>query len=320
MAKGHDVHSFTQLPAKAWWSVSKQVYAKIGQHNLSLIAAGVAFYFLLALFPLLAGIVSLYGLLVTPENLQAHMNTLLAAVPLESQNVLQEQMQNLMEKSNATLSSGVLLSLLITVWSASKGANALIIACNITYYESTRRSFFRALLARLGFTLSGIGVIVFALLSMTVLPDLISWLGGYQLSDTEAKWITWPTLVIMFNATLAALYRFGPHRKRAKWRWVTVGSCCATLLWLLATFGFSWYLQAFGTYDKTYGSVGGIIVLLIWMYISAFIILLGAEINSAVELQTTEDSTVGEPRPMGKRGAFVADNTPDGVKDKQSNN
>ncbi|MCU7553069.1 YihY/virulence factor BrkB family protein [Alteromonas sp. ASW11-19] len=317
MAKGHDVHSFTQLPPKAWWSVIKQVYTKIQEHNLSLIAAGVAFYFLLAIFPLLAGIISLYGLLVTPENLQAHMNTLLEAVPQESRDILQEQMRNLMEKSDATLGSGVLLSLLITVWSSSKGANALITACNITYYESTHRGFFRAILARMGFTLSGIAIIVFALLAMTVLPDLISWLGGYKLSDTEAKWITWPALIVMFNATLAALYRYGPHRKKAKWRWVTVGSCSATVLWLLATFAFSWYLQSFGAYDKTYGSVGGIIVLLMWMYISAFIILLGAEINSAIELQTTEDSTVGEDQPMGERGAFVADNTPEGLKEKR---
>ncbi len=314
MASQHDVHSFLQLPREAWWDIVRRVYGKIEQHNLSLISAGVAFYFLLAIFPLLAGTISLYGLIFSTEDLQSHFLTLLNVVPPESRGILEEQMESLMDKSNATLSWGVLFSLLLTVWSSSKGANALITACNITYYESRNRGFFKALLARIWFTCSGIGVVIIALLTMTVLPKWISWLTGYEISDHSVKWITWPVLLLIFNVTLAALYRYGPHRARAKWRWVTPGSFMATVLWLLATYAFSLYLSSFDTYDRTYGSVGGIIVLLMWLFISAFIILLGAELNSAIELQTTQDSTAGSPKPMGERGAYVADNTPEALK------
>ena len=156
--------------------------------------------------------------------------------------------------------------------------------------------------------------VIVALACITILPESIQWLSGNAVSAKEAMWVTWPVMLGLFNIALSALYRYAPHRREAQWRWVTPGSIFATVLWVVASYGFSIYLNEFGSYNKTYGSVGGIIILLMWLYLSAYIILIGAEVNSAIELQTTADSTKGEDKPIGERNAFVADHTPDDVK------
>lgn len=307
----HPVSSVLSMPVKQWWQAGKRMVKNSQEHNLSLIAAGVAFYFLLAIFPLLGAIISSYGLMVSPEELREHMAMLVDVVPSQSRYILEEQLQNLTEKSSSTLSWGLLFSLVLSLWSSSKGANALITACNITYSESQGRGFVKGIVARITGTVSIILTVIAALALITVVPKWISWMAGGYLSAAHASAITIPIMLLLFNGSLSALYRYGPHRKRAKWRWVTPGSMLATVLWILASYSFSFYLSQFATYNKTYGSVGGIIILLMWLYLSAYIILLGAELNSAVELQTSKDSTVGENRPKGERGAFVADHTPE---------
>ncbi|MBU2980073.1 YihY/virulence factor BrkB family protein [Alteromonas sp. C1M14] len=300
----------SDFPAGAWWQIVKRTYTKQVDHNLSLISAGVAFYFLLAIFPLLAGIISLYGLLVSPEQLQSHMGYLVDAVPTGSGYILEEQLTRLTENSNRALSWGFGLSLLLTLWSSSKGANALITACNIAYNEEHGRNFLKGILARLVLTISIILLVISALLCISVLPEWISWVAGPLLNESNAMWITWPVLMLLFNVGLAGLYRYGPHRRQAKWRWVTVGSAFATIMWLIASYAFSFYLNEFASYNKTYGSVGGIVILLMWFFLSAYIILLGAELNSATEYQTDMDSTAGKDKPKGERGAYVADHSP----------
>ncbi|QJR81208.1 YihY/virulence factor BrkB family protein [Alteromonas pelagimontana] len=316
--KGNEADTFTELPMTAWWTILKRVYTKMQQHNLSLIAAGVAFYFLLAIFPLLAGIISLYGLLVSPDELQDHMTLLINVVPADSRYIIENQLESLINNSNVALSSGFIISLILTLWSSSKGANALITACNITYNETHSRSFLKAILARMVLTACIIIVVITSLIFITVLPQLLSWLTGNWLSDDAARWITWPVLMLVFNAGLATLYRYGPHRAPAKWTWVTPGSLLATVVWVIGSLAFSFYLAEFATYNKTYGSVGGIVILLMWLYLSAYIILLGAEFNSAMELQTERDSTTGTPKPKGARGAFVADHSPQDAPDTHS--
>ncbi|NMH61017.1 YihY/virulence factor BrkB family protein [Alteromonas ponticola] len=303
--------SAIEFSPRAWWRIGKRTYSKMQQDNLSLIAAGVGFYFLLAIFPFLAGLISLYGLIVTPDQLAEHMNFLITFLPQESRYILEEQLEHLIGNSSQALGTGVIVSLLLTLWSSSKGANALITACNITYSETEGRSFIGSIIARMVLTVAIILAVIVALVSITVLPKVITILSGYKLSDQAANWITWPILVLMFNTGLAALYRYSPHRSRAKWRWVTPGSVVATVFWIVFSFAFSYYLKEFASYNKTYGSVGGIIILLMWFYLSAYIILIGAELNSAMEYQTEKDSTSGKPAPKGERGAYVADHSPD---------
>lgn len=294
----------------AWWQITKRTYVRQNSHDLSLVSAGVAFYFLLAVFPLLTAVISLYGLLVTPEQLHSHMAHLIDVVPTDSRYIIEEQLTKLTGNSDTTLSWGVMLSLLITTWSSSKGANALITACNITYNEKEGRPFLWGLVARMVLTVGIIAFVIVALLCISVLPEVLSYIAGAALSEKAAMWLTWPVMILLFNIALAALYRYGPHRRPAKWRWVTAGSLFASIFWVVASYAFSMYLNAFASYSKTYGSLGGIVILLMWFYLSAYIILLGAELNSATEYQTDQDSTAGKDKPKGKRGAYVADHSP----------
>lgn len=316
MSKGRFSHakSAFELSHKSWWSITKRIFTSLQKDNIPLIAAGVAFYCLLAIFPLLGATIALYGLMVSPEELQSHMALLVNVVPADSRYIIEEQLTTLTEKSSTALGWSFLFTLLLSLWSSSKGANALIKACNITYSESEGRGFLKGILARVTCTIFMILAVIIALACITILPEAIVFISANTISEEQSMWITWPVMLGLFNLALSALYRYAPHRREAQWRWVTPGSLFATALWLIASYGFSIYLNEFASYSKTYGSVGGIIILLMWLYISAYIILIGAEVNSSIELQTTADSTKGEDKPMGERNAFVADHTPDDLK------
>jgi membrane protein len=290
-----------------WWQIILRLFDKIQSDNLSLVAAGVALYFLLALFPMIAALVSLYGLLVSPSELNQHMANVVGFLPQESRYLIQDQIENIVTKKNSTLGIGFALSLALAIWSGGKGSSALMTACNITYGEQSDRSLFVKLLLRFIFTLSALVLVILALFLITIFPVLIGYISGIELSRSQSKFLSWPFLILIFNFALAALYRYAPSRKKAKWRWVTPGATFATILWIVASYAFTIYVTEFAQYNETYGSIGGVIVLIMWFYMSAFVILLGAEINSVMELQTHRDSTIGEAQPMGKRGAHVAD-------------
>lgn len=303
-----------EISLKNWWNILKRIFTSLQKDNIPLIAAGVAFYCLLAIFPLLGSTIALYGLMVSPSELQNHMALLVNVVPNESRYIIEEQLTNLTEKSNSALGWSFLFTLTLSLWSSSKGANALIKACNITYSEVEGRGFLKGILARITCTIFMILTVIVALACITILPETINWMTSNAISTEQAMWVTWPVMLALFNIALSALYRYAPHRREAQWRWVTPGSMFATILWVVASYGFSVYLNEFGNYNKTYGSVGGIIILLMWLYLTAYIILIGAEVNSSIELQTTADSTKGEDKPMGERNAFVADHTPNDIK------
>ncbi|WJG11030.1 YihY/virulence factor BrkB family protein [Aliiglaciecola sp. LCG003] len=297
-----------QIPLLGWWQISKRVVAKVKRDNLSLIAAGVAFYFLLAIFPLLAALISLYGLFVSSDELSQHMSIIVNIFPQDSRYILQEQIETVISTSNASLTLGFLVSLGLAIYSGGKGSQALVTACNITYQEQQSRSFLINIAFRFVLTLAAILLIASALLLIALLPILIRNISGLELGAGQIKWITWVTLLILFNIGLSSLYRYGPVRSNAKWRWVTIGSFFASIGWVCASVLFSYYLTGYAKYNETYGSIGGIVILLMWFYITAFVILLGAELNSSIELQTRRDSTTGPDKPIGTRGATVADN------------
>jgi membrane protein len=305
----HQASSPLGFSKNGYWLITKRVLQKMQEDNLSLISAGVAFYFLLAIFPLLAAMVSLYGFFVSADTLHLHMQYLVGIVPVESRYILEEQIEQVVTKTKTTLGIGLIVSLLLAIWSGGKGSQALVTACNITYDEKSKRSFLLQIMIRIMFTLGAVFILLISLFTITLLPSVLDYIGGIQLSEQGARWISWPILMVIFQFTLAAVYRYAPARRNAKWRWVTPGSFVATVLWISASFAFSYYLNNFAKYNETYGSIGGVIILLMWFYLSAFIILLGAEINSAMELHTRIDTTVGEEKPIGERGAYVADNT-----------
>lgn len=305
--RGREAARPREIPRSGWRDILLRVKDDISKNNLSMIAAGVAFYALLAIFPALAALVSIYGLIAEPADVQSQLQAVGGILPQEAQRIIEGQLTRVVTSSGTALSLGVALGLLLTVWSATAGTKALMTAMNFAYEEQETRSFLKFNALALALTLGGliIGVIVIAL--VVAMPALLGSLGLGSLAQTLVSLLRWPLLAVVAMLALAAVYRFGPARRNPKWRWVTWGAIAATVVWLVGSIAFSIYIANFADYNKTYGSMGAVIILLMWFYVSAFVVLLGAALNAEMEHQTEEDSTVGRPRPMGKRGAHVAD-------------
>ena len=287
-------------------------WGEISEANLFLIAGGVTYAILLALFPGLAALVSLYGLVLDASQIEKQVGTLSEILPAETQQLLVEQLHKLVEASSGALGIGAAVGVVLALWSASRGMSGLITALNIAYEEKERRGFFKLNMLALGLTLAQLvgGIVIISLVA--VLPAAVQFLDV----GAATKWlllvVQWPLLIVMVMLGLAVLYRYAPDRDKPQWRWVSPGAVAATILWVIASIGFTIYVANFNSYDKTYGSLGGVIVLLTWLYLSALMVLLGAVVNAQSEKQTRKDSTVGPARAMGQRNARAADTLGDG--------
>jgi membrane protein len=304
------------IPFRGWRQVCGRVLFKNSRDNFSVVAAGCAFFALFAVFPALSALISLYAMTASPAHIEKNFEGLAFVLPPEAYDVFITQIARLAEASNQTLGWSLLLSLLVAFWSASAGAQAMLTALNMAYAEVERRSVIQYYSNAFIFTLAGIlgGLVV--LLAIINAPVLFALAGISSAYESVVGIVRWPLLAVFILVLLAFLYRFGPCRQNAKWRWVSVGSVFATVVWLAASFAFSFYVSHFGHYDKTYGSLGAVIILLFWLYLSFYIVLIGAEINAELELQTAEDTTTGAPKPLGRRGAFVADHVAGGPRNK----
>jgi membrane protein len=267
----------------------------------------VTYAILLALFPGLAALVAIYGLVLDPAQIEKQVGELSGMLPDQSQQLLIDELHKLVSASNGTLGLSAGVGLVLALWSASRGMSGLITAFNIAYEEKERRGFFKLNLLALGLTIAVMlgGLVVIGLLA--ALPAAVQFIGlGWAV-----KWLLlileWPLLVAVVLIGLAVLYRYAPDRERPQWRWVSAGAITATSLWIIASVGFTIYVANFNSYEKTYGSLGAVVILLTWLYLSAFVVLLGAVINAQSEKQTKKDSTDGAPLPMGARGARAAD-------------
>lgn len=279
----------------------------ISQNNLSLVAAGAAFYAFLAIPSVLTALVSLYGLMFNPGDVERQIVAMQGVLPDETIRLISDQLRNISSGSGSRLGTGFLISLLIALWSARSATASLIIALDITYGEQEKRSIIRFELTALGLTLAAAIFGVVALALIAVLPVIIDFLPLGSFGKTMAEIIRWPILLVLLMVMLAAMYRFAPSRKEPQWRWVSWGAVIATILWVIGSALFSIYVSRFAAYDKTYGSLGGVVVLLMWLYLTCFVVLLGAQINAEIEHQTVRDSTIDGQKPMGRRGARVAD-------------
>jgi membrane protein len=309
---GRDATQPFHIPAQGWWQVAERVYSESARDNLSVVAAGCAFYALLGAFPALSALISLYGLIADPANVDQNFSSLAYVLPSQAYDIIIDQIRRVAETSNHTLGWSLTISLGLALWSANSAAQAMFTALNIAYEEPERRGFLHFYLSALTFTLVSIFGVLVMLIAIVYVPILFAQVGFSSEFEFLVGIGRWPFLAILVLSMLAVLYRVGPCRSSAKWRWVSVGSVFATTVWLLASAAFSFYVSHFANYDKTYGSLGAVIILLLWMYISVYIILIGAEINAELELQTAQDTTTGVPRPLGKRGAFVADHVAGG--------
>jgi len=305
--RGRGAHQPLKIPPSGWWDVLRRVFARINEENVGVLAAGSAFYAMLAIFPALGAIVTLYAYVSDPSDVQALFDRVAGILPADVADIFNEQLTSLASREQQRLGLGVLVSVLFAVWSARRGVDALVRAVTVAYREREDRGFIRMNLLTYGLTLGAVMVILTTLTLLVILPTVIEWLPMSQLLTSLARAGSWVVFVIMIMTAIGVLYRLAPPRRPARWRWLSIGASTATLLWVVGSAGFSFYVASFGSYNETYGTLGAIIVLLLWFYLSAYAILLGAMINAELELQTVRDTTVGGPRPFGERGAVVAD-------------
>jgi membrane protein len=305
---GREAEHPTEIPGHGWKRVLARVKDRTLRDNLSIIAAGVAFYAFLAIPSALTALVALYGLAFNPADVQRQLSALHGVMPAEAVQLVTQQLKAVTSQPQTSLGIGFIVALLVAIWGARSAMSTFITALNIAYGEEERRSFFR--FQAMAFGLTGLAV-VFAVLSIAligVLPAAIDLLPFGSFGKTIASVVRWPVLLALMTIGLAAIYRYAPSREEAKWRWVSWGASVATVFWIAASALFSVYVGEFASYDKTYGSVGAVVVLMMWLYVSAFAVLLGAELNGEMEHETARDTTTGAPSPIGRRGAWAADN------------
>ena len=305
--RGHEADHPGEIPPRSWKGILWRAWAEISDQNLFLIAGGVTYAVLLALFPGLAALVSLYGLAFDTAQIEKQVAALSGVLPAQTQELLSQQLHSLVEASSGALGIAAVVGLLLALWSASRGMSGLITAINIAYEEKERRSFVKFNLIAIGLTIGLVigGIVTIALVA--VLPAAVQLLAIGPATKWLLLLVQWPVLIILVLAGLAVLYRFGPDRDKPQWRWVTPGAIAATASWIVASIGFTVYVANFNSYDKIYGSLGGVVILLTWLYLSTLSVLFGAVINAQSERQTRKDSTEGAPQAMGRRGAHAAD-------------
>ena len=303
------------MPRSAWLQVVKRVYVMIGFHEVGLLAAGLAFFVFLALTPLIAATVMVYGLVGDPAAVQAQMEAIVRVVPAEAAKLIQDQLLQIVTTSSGVTGFALLIALFFAVYGGMRAASGMISALNIINEEHETRSFISLTLRAAALTVAAVFIALTGLLSGGVFAWLQTQTGVFLGGATAFlfKALTWIAAITLGTAGFALIMRYGPDRRPAKWRWLTPGSLLATVLWIAVSFGFSLYVAYVSDYNATYGSLSAIVVFLMWLFLSAYGVLLGALLNAEIERQTYCDTTIGSPRPPGERGAVLADQVDDHV-------
>ena len=303
--RGRGADTPQEIPAKGWKDIAKRTGKEVKADQVPLLAAGVAFYVLLALFPAIIAGVSIYGLVADPQTVRDQINRLAETLSPETAKLIGQQIQQVTSSAGGALGLATILGILTALWSASSGMKALITGVNLAYDETEGRKFVKLRGLSILMTLAAMVLLAIALaliVGFPAVPD--SWPTVLQWTAAILRFVL---LAVLLMAGLAALYRYAPDRDKPKWSWSSPGSVVATVLWVLASVGFSIYVNSFGNYNKTYGALAGIIILMFWLYLTAFVVLVGAELNAEMELQTAKDTTAGPEQPLGEREAHAAD-------------
>ena len=295
------------MPVRGWKDILLRIWKNIGKDRVVVVAAGVTFYSILALFPAIAALVALYGLFADPAAITSHLDSIAGVVPGGAIEVMRDQITRVASQGRTTLGVTFVVSLLVSLWSANAGIKSLFDALNLVYNESEKRSFVKLNLVSLTFTLLAILFVLLAISAMVVVPIVLNFLGLGGATEMIFKIARWPALFVVVAWALALIYRYGPSREKPRWRWISWGSALAAVCWIGVSILFSWYAENFGSYNKTYGSLGAIIAFMFWIWLSIIVVLIGGEINAETEHQTVRDTTTGRPKPMGARGATMAD-------------
>ena len=287
--------------------MTRRAFAESTADNVGILAGGVAFFAFLAIPPALIAGLTLYGIVADPQTVARQVQALAGSLPREAQPLIADQLNTVANAGNGALSIGLVVSVLAALWSASTGTSNLMAAVNVAYDQQESRGFLKLRATALALTLGAIVFVLLTLFLLAVVPPLLQALQLGVVGTVLAQLLRWALLVGLVVAALAIVYRLAPDRDAPKFAWTSPGAFTATLLWVLGSVGFSLYVNNFGSYNKTYGALAGVIVFLLWLYLTSYIVLLGAEINAESEKQTAVDTTVGEPQPMGQRHAVAAD-------------
>jgi membrane protein len=301
-----------RMPWRGWRRVIRRVVRRLGVEGLSTAAGGVAFFALMSLFPAIVAAVLIYGIFADPGIVREHLALIRHLIPTSAYKVLEDQITALVTRPATGLGWGLLISLVIAIWSASRGIAALIEIIGMAYRQKDNRSILKSILLSIVFTFLGGVFLLFTVLMVGAVPALLRVMWLPSGTETLVELVRWPILAAAIVAAILCLYRFAPDREEAKWRWIVPGALLASGAWMLFSLGFSLYVDNFASYDATFGSVAAIVVLMLWLYYTIFIIVVGAVLNAELEMQTVEDSTTGPPVPMGERGAYVADHVAGG--------
>jgi membrane protein len=305
--RGRHADTPMEIPAPGWKDILWRTYEEFGNDRIMAVSAGVTFYALLALFPAIAALVSIYGLFSDPMTIEGHLNAMSGVLPGGATEIIGEQVKRIAGQGGGTLGFSFIIGLAVSLWSANAGMKAIIDALNIVYEEDEKRGFIALNLQSLSFTLGAILFVILALGGIVVLPIVLEFIGLGGTAETLLSLARWPVLLLVAVTGLAVVYRYGPSRDKAEWKWVTPGGLLAGVLWIVGSLLFSWYVANFGSYNETYGSLGAVIGFMTWIWISTMVVLLGAELNAEIEHQTAKDTTEGAHQPMGARGATMAD-------------
>ena len=305
--RGRDAEQPLEITVKGWRDIAMRLWMRLGRDNLTLVAAGVAFYALLAVFPAFVAFISVYGLVADAHSVERIAAEMSAFVPSEASKLLTDALKNLVGKANSKLNMALLISVLVALWSARAGMASLMTGLNIAYEELEKRSFLRQQVVAMALTIGAIAFAAVAGAALAGVPAAIAFLPLSATTQTMLAVARWPVLTLFVMIAVAILYRVAPSRREPKWRWVSWGAVIATLSWVAGSAVFSIYVSKFSSYDATYGSLGAVVVLLLWFWLNALIVLFGAVVNAEMEHQTARNSTIGPDKPLGGRGARMAD-------------
>ncbi|MBM3606071.1 MAG: YihY/virulence factor BrkB family protein [Alphaproteobacteria bacterium] len=310
---GEGASAPSEISSRGWKEILWRVKDEITHDHISVVSAGIAFYALLSIFPAIAALISIAGLILDPADVAAQLETVVRMLPENAAAILQEQVAKVTGGDQTGTGIMAFFGIAVALYGAMKGVLTLMEGLNIAYDEEETRSTIKLYLTALVITLCMIIGLIAGLALVILLPTLMALGHLPPVLATAVDILKWPLMAVLTILGLAAIYRFGPSRADPKWRWVSPGAIVATVLWIIGTIAFSIYAQNFGSYTETYGALGGVIILLTWMWLSAFVVLGGAELNAETEQQTDQDTTTGAPEPMGRRNAVKADTPPPGT-------
>lgn len=305
--RGRKAEGPSGIPGRGLWDVLWRTGISFAKDRVSLVAAGVTYYLLLAVFPALGVLVGLYGFFANPSQIADHIDFLAGVVPSGILGLISGQLEALAGQEASAQGLAFFGGLLVAFWSANNGIKALFEAMNVAYGETEKRSFIRLNLVTFAFTIGALLIVIILVTGIALIPAILSLPGLSGWTDLLARLIRWPAVLVVIAAGISLLYRYGPSREKAKLRWLSWGATFSIVVWLISSILFSYYLENYANYNVTYGTLGALIGSMVWMWLSIVILIVGAKLNAELEHQTAIDSTTGEPQPMGERGAFVAD-------------